>query len=385
MKTLRQSIHNGIRRCTENPKFVLTAIFLLLLGFSSRALTAQSKMPPPPSHSTAVPNQPIDKTTIEEVVNAAGKALDSRYVFPDTGAKLAAMLRSNEAKHEYDSITSGTALADRLTTDIYAVAHDKHIRLRYPDMQVFHAGPPTPEEQARMKRGMAWENNGFTRVERLDGNVGYIKIDALLPTEMGGDTAKAAMAFVINTDALIIDLRENGGGTPEMIDLLCTYLFPVGQRVHLNDFQDRGRPGLQEFFTFASIPGGKSLAGKPVYVLTSHDTFSGGEELAYDLQTQKRATLIGEVTRGGANPGGPVPLPAHFTIFVPTGRAINPITKTNWEGVGVKPDIEVPADQSLGVAEKMALTAIEKKVPPVGPQHDEIEDALKALKAKGSK
>jgi retinol-binding protein 3 len=306
---------------------------------------------------TPSPAITLDTQTRTSVIEAAAKALEDKYIFPDVGKQMADKIRQNNSSNEYNALTSGEDLSRRLTDDLYTIAHDRHIRVHYPDPDV-HAGPPSAEDQARFQRRAAWINFAFPEVQRLAGNIGYLRVDALLPPTIGGDTANAAMAFLANTDALIIDEREGHGGDPEMVDLLCTYLFPVGERVHLNDFEQREEPKHQEFYTFGWVPG-KRFAGKDVYVLTSHNTFSGSEELAYDLKVLKRATIVGEVTGGGANPGDVFPLPDSFSIFVPTGKAVNPITKTNWEGVGIQPDVVVTADKALDLAHYLAL----KKLP----------------------
>ena len=165
------------------------------------------------------------------VIDAAAKALEDKYVFPDVGKQMADKIRQDNASKTYDTITTGEDLSRRLTEDLYAVAHDRHIRIHYPDPDV-HTGPPTAEEMARFQQRVAWNNFAFPEVKRLAGNIGYLKVDALLPPTIAGDTANAAMAFLANTDALIIDERDGHGGDPEMVDLLCTYLFPLGERVH---------------------------------------------------------------------------------------------------------------------------------------------------------
>ena len=158
------------------------------------------------------------------------------------------------------------------------------------------------------------------------------------------------MTFLQNTDALIIDLRRNGGGDPASVQYLCSYLF--NDRVHLNDISIRGQ-GKQEFWT-VKVPGSK-LADKPVYVLTSKRTGSGAEECAYDLQSLHRATVVGESTWGGANPGERIRLNDHFYAFIPNGQAMNPYTHKNWEGTGVQPDVAVAAADALKVAQVSVL------------------------------
>ena len=199
-------------------------------------------------------------------------------------------------------------------------------------------------------------NFGFEKVERLSGNVGYLKLNGFMEPQTGaGEIAAAAMSFLSNTDALIIDLRQNRGGSPNMVALLSTYLF-AGPPVHLNDISFRTPEGnrINQLWTLPYVPG-KRYVNKEVYILTSNLTFSAGEGFAYNLQAQKRAITVGETTGGGANPGGGVRLHDHFTVFIPTGQAINPVTKTNWEGKGVAPDIAVPAEQALQAAHLAAL------------------------------
>jgi C-terminal processing protease CtpA/Prc len=207
-----------------------------------------------------------------------------------------------------------------------------------------------------MRARASVDNFGFQKVERLPGNVGYIELSGFLPAEVGGDTAAAAMNFVANADALIIDVRKNGGGAPSMVALLCTYLFGPEPR-HLNDLYFRPSDSTHQWWTMPYVPG-KRFENKPVYVLTSKRTFSAAEEFTYNLKTQKRATIVGETTGGGANPGGMRPLGENFVMFVPSGRAINPITKTNWEGTGVTPDVPVTADLALKTAHLKALKTI---------------------------
>jgi C-terminal processing protease CtpA/Prc len=188
----------------------------------------------------------------------------------------------------------------------------------------------------------------------MAGDIAYIEIlsFAARPREVRDETARI-MGAAADARALIIDLRGNGGGSPFTVALVSSYLFgPVP--VHLNSLYNRPENRTDDFFTDPGVPGRKFGPDKPIYVLTSSRTFSGAEEFAYNLQTRKRATIVGETTGGGANPGNGVPLPYGLTLFVPTGRAINPITKTNWEGVGVKPDVAVPASDALEAARRLA-------------------------------
>jgi C-terminal processing protease CtpA/Prc len=164
------------------------------------------------------------------------------------------------------------------------------------------------------------------------------------------------MSLVADTQALIFDLRRNGGGSPHGAIFWNSYLFPDAD-THLNSIYDRESETTRQFWTLAYVPGRRYL-DRPVYVLTSGDTFSGAEEFAYNLQQQHRATLIGETTRGGAHPTEPFPLTPTLEITVPVARSVNPVSGTNWEGTGVEPDITVPAAEAFDTAYPLALRAV---------------------------
>ena len=305
------------------------------------------------------PEQPdltIDAATRTQVIDGVLKRLNDSYVFPETAKKMEQAIRERVRKQEYDQITSAKEFATKLTSDLQAVSNDKHLRVRYSNRPIPERGPrrePTAAEREQQKRELAWMNHGFSKVERLPGNIGYLEFLNFMDEELGADTVAAAMNFVNGTDALIIDMRNNGGGNPAMVALVCSYLFGP-EPVHLNDLYWREGNRTDEFWTKKEIAG-KRYLNKDVYVLTSKRTFSGAEEFTYNLKNLKRATIIGETTGGGAHPGGGFRITENFGMFVPTGRAISPITKTNWEGTGVTPDVAVPADQALLTARVMAL------------------------------
>jgi C-terminal processing protease CtpA/Prc len=187
----------------------------------------------------------------------------------------------------------------------------------------------------------------------LPGNIGYIDLREFMPADFAARRYASAMELVSGASGLIVDLRQNVGGDPHTVALFLSYFFAENDGRHLNDIYWRKDGTTDQFWTFPVV--GPRYAG-PVYVLTSPHTFSGGEECAYDFQTQKRATLVGAVTGGGANPGGPIALVHGFVAGVPSGRAINPVTKTNWEHVGVKPDKAVAPADALKVAYKALLS-----------------------------
>jgi len=208
---------------------------------------------------------------------------------------------------------------------------------------------PSPLEQFYFMKAQAFaENCGLTRIEKLENNIGVLEISSFgFPAEIAQPYIDATMQLLASSDALIIDCRRNGGGTPDMVQYVCSYFFD--KPTHLNSLYWRQSDETVDYITLDKLPVQKMI-DVPIFVLTSSYTFSGAEEFAYNLQTQKRATIIGEVTGGGANPGRMFPIINDFGVFIPTGRAINPITKTNWEGVGVKPEIEVESAKAFETA-----------------------------------
>jgi hypothetical protein len=295
----------------------------------------------------------IDAATRASVIDGAIKNLNEFYVFPDIAKKMEDSVRAKQKQGDYDAITDGKVFATRLTDDFQAVSHDQHLHVNYSAVKMPERAAdakPSAEEIAQHHKQLEQMNCGFDKVEHLSGNVGYVKFDFFADPDVCGPTAVAAMNFLANVDAIIFDLRENGGGDPKMVAFLSTYLFD--EPTHLNDLWERKGDVTHQYWTLPYVPG-KRLAGKPVYVLTSSNTFSGGEEFCYNLKNLKRATLIGETTGGGAHPVSGHRIDDHFMIGVPFARAINPISKTNWEGTGVEPDVKVPAADALTTAQKL--------------------------------
>ncbi len=324
------------------------------------------------------PDLTIEAKVRAEVIEGVIKNLNQSYVFPETARKMESAIRDRLSKKEYDQITSAKAFAAKLTADLQEVSRDKHLRVRYSHepIRVRENRPPTPEEIEEFRRSGQRVNFGFEKVERLGGNIGYLEMMGFFDAGMGGETAAAAMSFLANSDALIIDLRRNGGGSPAMVALVSSYLFD--DTVHLNDLYFRPSDSTRQWWTLPHVPGRRFGGKKDVYVLTSNRTFSAAEEFTYNLKNIKRATIIGETTGGGAHPGGNQRVQEHFSVFVPSGRAINPITKTNWEGTGVKPDVEVPASAALKTAQLMALKKLAEKTtdPQMTEQYKRLVDTV---------
>ncbi|HLK16113.1 MAG TPA: S41 family peptidase, partial [Fimbriimonadaceae bacterium] len=291
------------------------------------------------------------------VITEFSKELQTRYVFPEIATKAVETLKSNLSAHRYDSTSDGPAFTKALNADLNDVCHDAHLHVSYsPEVQPVRKdiGKPSPIEIQRQHKMITQLNGGIEHAERLTGNIGYLEVRSFLadPKE-ASRPIQAAFDFLADTDALILDLRRNGGGDPATVQLLCSYLFD-SKPVHLNDLYFREGNKTLQFWTQKSVPGHRFL-NKPVYVLVSKRTGSGAEECAYDLQNTKRAKIVGQPTWGGANPGGFVRLDDHFSAFIPVGRAINPYTHANWEGTGVTPDVKADPAEALPTAEKLIL------------------------------
>ena len=302
------------------------------------------------------PDITIDAPTRTAVIENLLKELNDGYIFAETAKKMEADLKGRLSAKEYDGVTSARAFAEKLTADLQAVSKDKHLRVRF-SAQPIPVRKERSEPTAAEKEQNAWfskrVNFGFDKVERMNGNIGYIDLRGFSDHNAGAETVAAAMAFLAHTEALIFDLRQNGGGNPAMVALISSYLFG-DKPVHLNSLYSRKENRTEEFWTKPDLARIR-FPNKDVYVLTSKRTFSAGEEFTYNLKNLKRATIIGETTGGGAHPGGTVRLHDHFAAFIPDGRAINPISKTNWEGTGVEPNVKVPKEQALKVAYLAAL------------------------------
>ena len=304
------------------------------------------------THVVAAPSTPVvDAATRHQVIAAIVRDLDEKYVYPDRADTAGTALVAAEKSGAFDALNDPDAFAKALTEKLAEALHDKHLSIDYsPEvLPTMSGGKPDPARIARRRAFYKSVNFGIEKAMRLRLNVGYLDVRGFPPAKLARDTVAAAMNFVANTDALIIDIRKNGGGDPKGVAQLCSYLFPAAHRVHLNDLfmrTPKTKTGKIEQYWTMRVPG-PAYVNKKIFVLTSADTFSGGEEFAYDMQTQKRATLVGETTGGGANPGDQVRLSDHFEMFLPNGRAVNPITHTNWEGVGVKPDVPTTADAAL--------------------------------------
>jgi retinol-binding protein 3 len=303
-------------------------------------------------------NVTVDAAERKKVIDGVQTELKEYYVEPAVAQQLADALKANEAKGVYVAISDGDALAERLTKDLQDVSHDKHLRVEFSPFKLPPRGEPTPEDEARFHQQMEHDNCAFDKVEILPNNIGYVKFDGFMDASFCGPTVVAAMGFVAHTDAIIFDLRQNGGGQPAMVTLIASYLFD--RPTHLIDIYNRKEDSTTQNWTLSYLPGPR-LTKQPVFVLTSKRTFSGAEEFAFDLKNQKRATIVGETTGGGAHPVSGHTVADYFTIGVPFAKSLDPATRTNWEGTGVEPDVKVPAADALTTAEKLAMEKIQVK------------------------
>lgn len=339
-------------------KSPMTAYGVLDMSAAEPARVTARRMQPLGPNVTAAALR-IDPVTRARTVVAAAALLDTFYVSPDVAKRAGDSLRARNARGAYRGYTNGVPFAMRLDDDLAELTHDKHLHVMYsvrplpPDSPTAARGmsPARSPEAARRERArLVGMNCGFGKPEVLSGNVGYLKFDMFADPEVCGATASAAMTFLADTRALILDLRDNGGGDPAMVSYVASYLFD--RRTHLNDLWTRRTGTTEEFWTRDSVAGRRFGGTKPVYLLTSSRTFSGGEEFTYDLQQLKRAIVVGETTGGGAHPMSSHRIGRHFLIAVPFARPVNPVTHANWEGVGVEPDVKVPAGDALTTAQQ---------------------------------
>lgn len=315
---------------------------------------------------------PAFKTT---AIGDLSKLMNDYYVFPEVAQKTSKHLNQKLKAGYFDSFTTLESFAKALTEEVQAINKDKHMQIS-----------PTPPRQARdnslermfedNRHELSYLRNntgGFKEAKKLEGNVGYFDLRNFAPLRIAADYADSFMQLLSTSDAIIIDLRKNGGGDPATVQYLCSYFF--NKKVHLNSLYFREGDRTEEFWTLDEVNGEK-MPDIPLFVLTSERTFSGAEEFSYNMQTQKRATLIGQTTGGGANPGRGMLINEKLFVFIPTGKAINPITKTNWEGVGVIPEVKTSPEETFAKAHELAKAAAEKYKEEIAQKQKILSDNL---------
>lgn len=296
--------------------------------------------------------QPALTAAVEETIDL----LAEHYVFPDVAERIAAVLRRRRDDGAY-AVAGAEELARLVTEDLQSVNGDRHLRL------VFHADPvPAGKGEATLaglRRDFEASLGGAPRAELLDGKVAVLELaPVLFPVEWAAGPLGAALTLVAPAPALILDLRRCRGGDPETVALVCSYL--LDRRTHLNTQVWQRGEVQEQSWTMTHVPGARFGGTKPLYVLTSAGTFSGGEELTYDLQQLGRAVVVGETTGGGAHPRDGWTVHPHLEATIPVGRSVNPVSGTNWEGTGVRPDVTVPAEDALARAHELAVRRLEE-------------------------
>jgi hypothetical protein len=303
----------------------------------------------------------------KEIVDRLSILLEKNYLFPEIGKKIGAYLQKQLKELKYDELSNPKLFAKQITSDLQQINRDRHLSLvfdpqRVKDLRIEESQPSEEElreiEQRRIQRRRR-NNFGFRKVEILEGNVGYLDLRSFRSTDYAASTALGAMSFISNSDAIIIDLRENYGGGAAMYLLLISYFFD-SETVHLSDLVNRRSNSVQQFWTLPYVPG-KRLPDVDLFILTSKRTFSAAEEFTYDLQSLERAVVVGEATGGGAHLTTRMVVDDNFYVFIPFAGSRNPNTNTNWEGVGVQPDVKVAEADALKTAHLIALKSLIKK------------------------
>jgi len=320
----------------------------------------------------AAPQIPVDRATRLEVIDTLVAKLNAHYVFPDKARQIEAALRQRQQEGRYDAVTDSKQLAQQLTDDLRGVAHDLHMSVFFSPRPVpadDAVGPP-PATKAEWEQRVSADKRqamldmakrSVEQVDRLTPRIGYLKVSGFPPAFVMNARYAEAMNELADTDGLIVDLRDNDGGAPDGVALLVSYF--VDRRTRLNDIWDRDTGTSKQYWTEDKLDGKRYGGAKPVLILAGPGTKSAGEDFAYTMQAMKRATVIGERTWGGAHPARPYRLAEHFLAVIPGRRTISPITTTNWEGVGVVPDVAAAPDQALAVARDLMQQRLQASAP----------------------
>ncbi|MFB6530004.1 S41 family peptidase [Streptomyces sp. NPDC056399] len=296
--------------------------------------------------STKLPTAPV--------IDETARLVSEQYVFPEIAEQVADLLRRRLAEGAYD-VDGAEELAGLVTADLQSVNGDRHLRLKH------HTEPVSLEQGAAtleaMRRDFDTSLGGAPLVRLHDGGIAVLELAPMLfPLDWAAEPLAAALTLTSRAQALIVDLRANRGGDPDTVAFVCSYL--LDRRTHLNSMHWRKGDRREQSWSLPHVPGARFGGSKPLYVLTSESTFSAAEELAYDLQQLGRAVVVGERTRGGAHPCKGWTVHPHLEVTVPMGRAVNPVSGTNWEGTGVQPDVLCPAADALDQARALAAARL---------------------------
>ena len=292
---------------------------------------------------------------VSQLIDSINLSLDNNYVFPDKAQRISKFLQSQSKKKAYATLTKDPhKLAIEIQADIYKIHRDPHLLVEYnPEFAARSQGKIEPSEEEISQSKKYWKENNyfFKKVELLPGNIGYFPFNGFVEhIEEAKPIIASALGFLANTSAIIIDLRENQGGEPDMVSQLESYFFK--EKTRMNDLVNRSNKDTTFYYADPAKTNGLTLS-MPVYILTSKKTFSAAEDFSYAMQQAKRAIIVGEVTGGGAHPTRPFAVGQGFIVSVPFARSLNPVTKTDWEGTGVIPDFKIEATKALLKAQEL--------------------------------
>ncbi|HEY1580908.1 MAG TPA: S41 family peptidase, partial [Terracidiphilus sp.] len=334
-------------------------ISALAIGFFSLAVSSRTPEPASAQRNgvaLVAQNSSIDAVERQRVISGAAANLRQHYFDRDTAQQTADALLAHEKRGDDDAAKDGAAFADLLTGQMRDASHDMHLVVEYSQRPLPDGPPPqTADGMERFRKAMLQQNCMIRKAEILPHDIGYLKLDFFPDTSVCGSEMRSAMSSLNQADAIIFDLRGNTGGFPDSVSLIASYLFDHPEYM----YGPRGAPTVDSWTRSPVV--GNELADKPAYVLTSGSTWSGAEQFSYDLKMLKRATLVGETTRGGTHAGVFHRIDDHFGIGIPEEKPINPFGKDDWEGIGVQPDVKVKAADALETAVKLAETRAEKK------------------------
>lgn len=304
----------------------------------------------------------VDSNTRRKLVEAVIRELQVKYVAPERVKEIESYLRTKLQSGSYDKIDKPAQFAAALTEDLRTASKDTHLWVAYdpplerallatpatPSVDLLEL-PPTAEQQA----GWRQSNFGFHKVEIMSGNVGYLDLRGFIDLNYSKEAAAAAMNFLANSDAVIIDLRKNPGGFINTENFLASYFYGVDPIELLSRYHREGDVTVKDW-TLRDVPG-KRMPNVDLFILTSAETASAGEGFSFILQQRKRAKIVGEKTAGAGYGNKETPIGDGFVFFVSIFRQFDSRTGRGWQGVGVTPDVVAPADRALSVAHSLAV------------------------------
>lgn len=330
-------------------------IFIGLLLLQNQKLVAQPD------------EQKLSSGEIAVTIDSINQKLQKNYIFSEVATRMVQLLKENLTQGKYYSASNSNELARQLTSDLQSISKDKHLMVIYNPAVIARENALTDEDRANeeaewikeLTNALKRDNYGFGEVKVMEGNIGYLDLREFVDPKYSAGTLALTMNLMENTKAIIVDLRQNDGGSPEMVQLLASYFFS-SKPVHLANHYNRPKNELTQSWTLKNVQGTR-MPDVDLYILTSSKTFSAAEAFSYELKCLKRATIVGEKTAGGAHLTGSVIATDKFYLRIPQGRTTSPVTNANWEGVGVMPDIEINAQRALDTAVAKAREKMIKK------------------------